>query len=171
MANAWDQQPDEPDEAYARFATYLAMGPGRSVAAAQILHGNEPAARPSKARAKNSAKKRTRSGTWTTDARAWNWCDRAGAWDANRGRLMVERCEHVVSHLYHDALVQLLQSLATKTPRSYLQVLEGFRVLMAHYGPIVQSYVAPAPIDGSAPAVATIPFAAGVNGHARTGTG
>src|SRR5579871_3562506 len=70
----WDQQPEEPDAAYARFLVYRNLGPSRSIDAAYHSAGAI------NAEAKRSKAKRA-SSTWFLEASQWNWQARAEAWD------------------------------------------------------------------------------------------
>jgi hypothetical protein len=69
-AHPWDQRPDEPVEAYARFLTYRNLGLGRTLPLAESSHG----------RAANR-KKTQASGHWTNECSKFNWVARATAWD------------------------------------------------------------------------------------------
>ena len=70
-ANPWDRRPcGESKEAYRAFLAYRDLGAGRSVVEAYRQSSGKP-----------SAKQAT--GTWNHWARANDWADRAGAWDAH----------------------------------------------------------------------------------------
>ncbi len=61
----WDRQPGEKLEWHRRFLTYLRLGPGRSIQAAwEALGGQGPVPR-----------------SWLDAARAYNWEERARAYD------------------------------------------------------------------------------------------
>lgn len=133
MSDIWDQQQNEPDDAYARFTTYLTLGPTRSIVAAQAIHTGKP-------KATKGHKRPSVSGSWKNDAVTFNWVARADAWDAYRGLKAVEQSEHIVSQLYHDCVVKLLELARKRTPKNYMEFLEGFKVLMTAYDPIIQNY-------------------------------
>lgn len=145
----WDQQPNEPNEAYARFTTYLTLGPTRSLAAANAKHSEAAKGNKKQRLAKRPA------GSWTSESVRWNWVERAHAWDAHRGRKAVEHSEHVVSQLYHDCVIKLLQLALKRSPKNYLEFLEGFKVMMTAYDPIIQSYLRS---EAAAGELKTIPF-------------
>src|SRR5512139_1011766 len=67
----WDQLPDEPSAAYARFLVYRNLGAARSVDAA--YHTGPSEAKRGKARRASSQ--------WFEDSVHYQWPERAAAWD------------------------------------------------------------------------------------------
>lgn len=74
----WEQRPDEPDAAYARFLCYRNLGPARSLSRAFVMFHdlgditNGEGDGPASVRA---------SGTWVQDSARYDWPARALAWD------------------------------------------------------------------------------------------
>ena len=73
----WDQWPGEPELWYGRFEVYLALGPTRSVSAAE----RALAAAPGK-------QKHSLDGRWSRTAQQWYWRERAHAWDVHQRELL-----------------------------------------------------------------------------------
>ncbi len=67
MRNIWKRRPDESDEWYRRFETYLAMGESRSVLGVYRAEGNPEA--------------RSVPGSWKDTVKRHEWQKRAAAWD------------------------------------------------------------------------------------------
>lgn len=70
-SRAWDRQPDEPNNWYARFERFRLAGPNRSVLA--VYNAERKAA------GKSGAKSNPRP--WDDAARAWRWRERAEDFD------------------------------------------------------------------------------------------
>jgi hypothetical protein len=123
MTTPWDQQPDEPAAAYARFLAYRNLGPGRSVEAAyQAYTGRKTAGK--------SRKSQAVSGTWTADCAGNNWVARAQAWDlhqmAAQGQLAVVGFVHGLEAYTHKVLEALR---LTKGPTTWDEITEALHVL------------------------------------------
>ena len=96
----WDQLPEEPDRAYARFLVYRNLGPTRSVQKAyeQALEGGID---------QNRQKSTNHSSTWTLNSTAFRWKERATAWDIS-----------TLSEVGQDVVVTFVQVL-----RAYAQTM------------------------------------------------
>lgn len=109
LPKAWDQQPDEPVEWFARFAHFCAMGPRRTMAQA---YRTEP-------RAKHQRRGKTKQRTavksapldWLEAAEKWKWRKRAELWDL--AEIARERAEYEV--------------MSREAKRKRLKAIEKFR--------------------------------------------
>ena len=72
----WDHRPDETPRAYAAFAVYRDLGPGRSLNAAYRSQGHA---------------RRSRSATWQGWFRTYEWAARAEAFDYENARKVTAR--------------------------------------------------------------------------------
>jgi hypothetical protein len=72
-ARPWDQRPDEPPDAYARFLSYRNLGPGRTLPLAESCHGGA-----------TGRTKKHASGHWTEACVRHEWVSRAAAWDIDQ---------------------------------------------------------------------------------------
>ncbi len=131
------QLPGESTEAYARFLVYRNLGPVRSIDAAYALASAEA---PKRAKSRQSAKatKSTArgvgdraSGQWKKDSVAFNWSERAAAWDVE----MLETAGQQVVVKFVNALdlvfTKILQSLADERmkPQKWEQIIESVTIL------------------------------------------
>lgn len=130
-SHLWDQQADEPDDDFAKFCTYLALGPSRSIRRAELTHLDQKKAN------KSERKSRSPQRPWTTVSIRFRWRDRADAWDAENGRRAVEMATHDYANTFRALLRQLNESLeAGIKPKTYTQAIDAFVKLAAHYAPI-----------------------------------
>lgn len=123
VENKWDQLPNEPDRAYARFLVYLHLGPGRSVE-----------------KAHNAGKSvKTRNGQWESDCTEYKWPERAAAFDVSmlsqRGAEVVVNWVQSIIGLSRLALDQI--ESGTIKPESVEQLLEVVNVLSSFITPEV----------------------------------
>lgn len=72
----WEQLPDEPAAAYARFQVYLTLGRTRSL---ELAYSSQKTAK-QRERSRGTAKTSI-SGTWAADSSKYNWVERALAYD------------------------------------------------------------------------------------------
>lgn len=93
--NLWDQQPDEPPEAYARFLIYRNLGPARTLTAAERLHGG------------TGKRKKTIAGHWCDESARFGWVRRAVAWDV--ANLQAQGAQ--VAAIWADAIVSAIQKV------------------------------------------------------------
>jgi hypothetical protein len=113
---AWDQLPDEPAAAFNRFQVYLHLGAKRSIRAAweRFCEINQQtprnpggkAAAGKRQKASKSGAAHTVSGQWYKDSIAWNWVDRATAYDQEK----IERDAQSVASNYFAGLNSVLRS-------------------------------------------------------------
>src|SRR5262245_36276782 len=113
----WDQRLDEPDASYARFRTFLALGPIRTL---------QGAADASNSGAKKREKARRYSGQWSSDSRRFAWRERAHAWDihclATHGQAAVVGFVHALE----IATAKLLQGMERlEVPSTWKEVTEA----------------------------------------------
>jgi hypothetical protein len=124
----WDQQPDEPDAAYARFLLYRNLGPSRSIDAAyRLLHPT-----------KNGEKgRRNAHGSWHQEGQAFRWTERASAWDIHylqtAGSIAIARFIALLSELAVRALRALEESDAR--PETWQDVLDTVQTLGQYLPP------------------------------------
>lgn len=97
----WDQLPNEPDRAYARFLVYRNLGPLRSVAKA---YNQAVEIETAQKRQKTSA-----SGAWSENSNTYRWAERAAAWDVA-----------MLSEVGQGAVVAFVQAL-----QAYAQIVLG----------------------------------------------
>jgi hypothetical protein len=127
--NPWDQQPDEPKEAYVRFLCFRNLGPCRSVA----LAAQSAAAPVEAASGKNRKKTKPQSiRKWYDDSSEWNWFDRAGDWDIQELFKSGERIQAAMSDLMLALACGALQVAKLKRPTTFIQSLGVFKELVAH---------------------------------------
>lgn len=105
---AWEQQPDEPAAAYARFQVYLTLGRTRSL---ELAYASQKAAK--KRDKPRGAAKTSISGTWAADCSKYNWVERALAYDIDM--LTGKGYETVID------FINTLAILANKTLRAAAQ--------------------------------------------------
>ena len=142
----WEQRPDEPARAYARFRRYLSLGPKRT-----LLKAFKAAAK----KALKGKKKRV-SGQWVSDSRSYDWRERAAAWDADRfarqGETMVLRYMAGLSR----ATDRLFASLDTVKPETWKEFIDGLTAIQnAIPGEVLEEVYRQAravPKDGGGPA-------------------
>jgi len=70
-SDAWERQPGEPNRWFARFEAYRLAGPARSLLGS--VNGERSA--------RGAAKSRSVPQAWATNAKRWQWRERAEAWD------------------------------------------------------------------------------------------
>jgi hypothetical protein len=76
----WDQQPGEPDDAYARFLIYLNIGPGR-----RLEDAFEQSRTGRAGRGRRTGRGRQQAYlAWFLEAERRRWRERAHAWDVSR---------------------------------------------------------------------------------------
>lgn len=135
QAKPWEQQPDEPQSAYARFLVYCYLGPARSLDAA-FRSANPIAAKRSKPRVSaKSLKQDTRraSGQWNDDSVKYNWAERATAFDIDTltglGQRVVVKYVNALDLAFSKIIAALQDEKAM--PRSWDQILESLTTLGA----------------------------------------
>lgn len=112
----WDQLPNEPDRAYARFLVYLHLGPSRSIlAAVKASKGDE-----------------RRNGQWGRDSSNYDWQSRATLYDIQV--LAPKLGKEVVinwSIAAQEMSKQLVQEIlgGKLRPRNFSEVIDLFNVL------------------------------------------
>lgn len=99
---AWEQREGEPNEAYARFLVYRNLGRARSLESAYSLDSGQAA--------KKSRKKQSISGQWTSDSTAYDWVERATAWDIEM--LIIHGADVVLD------FIEAMRNYANKTLRA-----------------------------------------------------
>lgn len=93
--------PHEPPLWYRRYCLYRDLGPNRTLEAAFHASGKPAGRRPGHA--------------WYATAEAWQWSNRAAAWDAEQRRIIIEnQCERHV-----DARLRRQTMLATLLEQTY----------------------------------------------------
>ncbi len=123
LPKPWDQQPNEPEAAYARFQIYLNLGRGRSLQQAYDAQRS----------AKDRKKPRTKSisGTWGADCSKYHWVERALAKDIDD--LTGKGYDTVIDFVNSLAILanKTVKALANEKvqPRSLKSILELVNVL------------------------------------------
>ena len=122
----WEQQKNEPNDAYSHFLAYRNLGPGRSIDAAYFGSKESP-----RSKRKRTPLAKRASSAWGVESSKWSWIDRAIAWDIE----MLETQGREVVTLYFTALrkaaFKILQALDNKNikPKGWQGVLEGLHEL------------------------------------------
>jgi hypothetical protein len=133
----WEQQPSEPNGAFARFCTYLALGQSRTLIEAYRRHASAAQGISQRGRKARKSTKEHVSGGWAETSLRWKWAERADAWDAENGRRAVQMAQHDYAATFRALMRQLLTALeADLRPESYESAVESFATLAAHYAPI-----------------------------------
>jgi len=149
-ANAWDQLPGEPPEAYARFLIYRNLGPARTIDAA---YG---------ASAGNRRKSQSTSGQWLADSSAYNWRERAARWDVAQLSVVVPETTGLIFEAIAEYSKIVLEELKARKrkPGSWIELKEYLVVLSNLVSPDVIAAAAdharaagpePAPGAGASP--------------------
>ena len=115
VAHPWDQRPDEPPEAYARFLTYRNLGPGRSLALANNVHVG----------AAKRRKSPNPSGQWQDDSVEYDWIKRAIAWDVHHLKDQGHELARMWMAVLLSAVTKAAQRLADPDcqPKDFTQAL------------------------------------------------
>jgi len=150
--NPWDQQPGEPDDAYARFLLYRNIGPGRSQQAAYDTY--RASFRNAVPEAEKSAKKPLVPGHWNDDSARWRWVDRAAAYDVHVLSTHGERLAVLWVGILTSAARKCAEKLADPRckPKDFMQCIAVVDKLAAFLSPdAVQSIQPPAGDTGPKP--------------------
>lgn len=135
MADPWDQLPNEPNEAYARFMMYRNMGPGRTLLAAYSAH--VATFRNAATDAIKRQKTQQVPGHWGEDSARWRWGDRADAYDIHILHTHGEK----LSKLWVGILVLAAEKCAQKLaqpgcrPKDFMQAVSVIDKLAAFLSP------------------------------------
>ncbi len=129
-AKPWEKLPDEPDEAYVRFMTYCALGPGRSMDAAYRLQ-NPVAAKSGKSRSKKPVDERRASGQWWQNSVEFRWTERAAAYDIDMLTAVAQKAVARYVSAVDLALGKILSALLDEKikPRSWNQTIESLTIV------------------------------------------
>lgn len=134
----WDQQPGESAEAYARFLTYRNLGPGRSLALANRVHGTA------------TARKKTQgaNGSFTLDSTRHHWKDRADAWDVENLKAQGPELVKMWMSAVLLAVTKATQKLADPSckPKTFKEALAVLDQLAGYLTPDVIQKLQPAPV-------------------------
>jgi hypothetical protein len=126
----WEQLDNESNAAYARFLAYRNLGPLRTLQKAYETH---QACQP----AKNRNKSQAPTGAWTDDSTAYNWKERATAWDVAN---LLQEGEQAAT-LYVGAMRKharkVYESLDQLEPERYDDAIKGLELLAKLFPPDV----------------------------------
>ncbi len=126
---AWEQQAEEPGEAYVRFLIYRNLGPSRTLNAAYALASKKVSKGAKRRRSPISPKRAP--GQWERNSAAYHWHERAIAWDiemlSTHGIQTVTRFLEALDVISQKALLKLKEN-KTK-PRSWQDVLAVITLL------------------------------------------
>lgn len=133
----WDQQSGESSEAYARFLTYRNLGPGRSLALANRVHGTA------------TARKKTQgaNGTWTLESTRHRWKERADAWDVENLKSQGPELVKMWMSAVLSAVTKATQKLADPSckPKTFKEALAALDQLAGYLTPDVIQKLQPTP--------------------------
>jgi hypothetical protein len=144
----WEQQPDESQEAYARFLIYRNLGVARSLNKAyQIVPGRTG--------------KEKANGQWHEDCVKYNWVARASAWDIS---ILTEVGQSVVAKYINAldlAFLKIIESLNSEKmkPRTWGSVIESINILGEFIPQETVAEIRRAQDADSVPAIGTSPGA------------
>ncbi len=138
----WDQQAGESDEQYAQFLIYRNLGPARSLDVAyrsvNSTATNRDKSRKGKKTSKNVPTATVRaSGQWAKNATAFNWAERAAAWDVDMLKVTVPNAVAAVFQAIDDfakVTIIALQSGSVK-PRTWAQAMGAIQILAGFISP------------------------------------
>jgi len=127
----WDQQPDEPDEAYGRFLIYRGLGPGRSVQRSYQTYLN------TFRNAGGRPKTPQVPGHWSDDSARWRWVDRAHAWDVHVLREFGERLAVRFVGALDAVAGKVVEALARSScrPKQWKEVLDALDIISKYLKP------------------------------------
>lgn len=128
MSDPWEQLPNEPPEAYARFLVYRNLGPARTLDAAYTT-----------ANVGNRRKSSERSGTWQDNSTAYNWRERAARWDVAQLSAVVPATAGVIFEAIAEFAKQVLAEVqaGTHKPKNWTEVKDALIVLASFVSPDV----------------------------------
>lgn len=132
--NPWDQQPGESDQSYARFLSYLILGPFRTVKQA-YADWHKKNRKSNKSLAREQVKATCVSGAWTNDCLHFRWRDRATSYDLAQleiaGREVANRFVATVNG-YYAAFDRIAEQVNAKSdPQMIHALLAGIKELAA----------------------------------------
>jgi hypothetical protein len=126
----WEQLDTESNAAYVRFLSYRNLGPLRTLQKAYETH---QADQPAKKRNKSQAP----TGVWTDDSTAYNWRERATAWDvANLLQEGEQAATFYVGAMRKHAR-KVYESLDQLDPERYDDAIKGLELLAKLFPPDV----------------------------------
>ena len=113
----WEQQKDEPNEAYTRFLVYRNLGVVRSLESAYN-------------QASKSVKKRV-PGKWYEDSSKFSWVERATAWDIDTLTKVGQRVVVKYINALDLAFQRIIEALNNEKmkPRTWGSAIESINVL------------------------------------------
>jgi hypothetical protein len=114
---SWEQQPGEPDTAFAHFLAFLTLGVGRTIIRAyKLTHPESEAA--------------VVSGLWREESSKWSWRKRANAFDLSSFRDAAREAAamyaEAIGHLGKKALEAMASEKPEMRPRDWPEALNAF---------------------------------------------
>jgi hypothetical protein len=117
----WEQLPDEPTAAYARFLVYRNLGSGRTLDAAYAVYSSLP---------QPSAAPRPAPGNWNRQSVRWRWVERCGLWDVEQ---MVQHGRRIVLRQIEAAELlsaKMVAMLKQTEPKDFGEAMKVFALLL-----------------------------------------
>ncbi len=132
--NPWEQLDGEPNEAYARFLVYRNLGPARSVL---LAYASLRSAAP---RSKDKPTQRAPR-IWWENYRAFQWKDRAAAWDVSQMANAVPEAATTIFKLMGETARACLAEVANGNikPQSFVELKDMVVILGNFISPEVIS--------------------------------
>lgn len=136
--NPWDQLEDEPPEAYVRFLIYRNLGPARTVDLAYSAYLAQMPSEPSAAAKRRGGKKppgpkaqSRATGVWWADSSAYDWKNRATAWDVYHFANVVPDGAIAIMSVVAETAKVALRALEAGTlrPRTWGELIDGVQLL------------------------------------------
>jgi hypothetical protein len=129
----WDQQRDEPPEAFARFCLYRDFGPRRSLRkvyrASVRAAGREPAGNEGNGRQQPP-------GCWTKECSEFSWVQRAHAFDVCCLATTAQQAVLRFTHCVNGASLRLLEAITHGPgPATWQEVTEALAVIATFIPP------------------------------------